>query len=42
LFFLPSFVVMRTTGPDSISVNALLISNFFIPASLGAKHPLGL
>ena len=27
LFFFPSFVVTRTTGPGSINVNALLISN---------------
>src|SRR4030043_1632026 len=30
LFFFPSFVVTRTTGPDSISVNALFICNFFM------------
>ena len=30
LLFSPSFVVIKTTGPDSISVNALAICIFFI------------
>ncbi len=34
LYFFPSLVVTRTTGPDSINVKALLIFNFFMCALL--------
>jgi len=34
LFFSPSFVVIKTTGPGSISVNALLIGIVFIAVLL--------
>jgi hypothetical protein len=34
LFFFPSFVVIRTMGPDSINVKALLIFNVFMQAPL--------
>src|SRR5688572_30095836 len=45
LFFLPSFVVTSTTGPDSNNVNALPIFIFFIETpckpTLRARHYSG-
>jgi hypothetical protein len=40
LFFFPSFVVIRTTGPDSINVKALLIFNLFTQAPLYIRFRL--